>query len=327
MYIMYFQYFMLLNLISFTFLSLFIIDPFILWFFLEMTNFMFICNMSISMNNKKMIFFYFIIQILASFLIIYSMITNTLIMKNEFIKFSIIVSLMLKLSIPPFHFWSPLIAKFLPWNLLLIMLTIQKIIPFYMLSNFSIYPMMINIIIILSSIIPPFMMFNLINMKMIMTYSSIHQSSWMILLIYMKSIIWIKYFLFYSIITFSLFYTFNKLKMSMTQYYLLPQFHKFKYINLLLILNLASLPPLSFFYMKWFSIYLFIFNSNLLIILIIMMFSSLIMLFIYTNLLINSLFMFKFSSKMIKFNLLNNPKFTPFMIFLTLLFSPILFII
>lgn len=255
------------------------------------------------------------------------MITNTLIIKNEFIKFSIIVSLILKLSIPPFHFWSPLIAKFLPWNLLLIILTIQKIIPFYILSNFSIYPIIINIIIILSSIIPPFIMFNLINIKIIITYSSIHQSRWIILLIYIKSIIWIKYFLFYRIITFRLFYTFNKLKISITQYYLLPQFHKFKYINLLLILNLASLPPLSFFYIKWFRIYLFIFNSNLLIILIIIIFRSLIILFIYTNLLINSLFIFKFSSKIIKFNLLNNPKFTPFIIFLTLLFSPILFII
>nr|YP_010872849.1 NADH dehydrogenase subunit 2 [Pheidole fervens]WGV34035.1 NADH dehydrogenase subunit 2 [Pheidole fervens] len=323
--IMFLNYFILLNIFILTLLSLFFTDLIMIWFILEINNFLFICALNFSMNNKKMIFFYFLIQIMASFIIMLSIILNFIFLKNNFISYLLILALMMKLSIPPLHLWLPLIAKFLPWNMLLILLTLQKIIPFYVLSLIAFHSYILYLLIFFCSIIPPYLMLNMINFKMLMSYSSINQTSWMILLIYMKNIIWFKYFLFYSFITFSLFSSMYIYKLSMTSNYM-KSHYKFNFLFIIFLFNLAGFPPFSFFFMKWFSMFIFLKSSSMIIILLVMMLSSLIMLYIYVNMMINLFFIFKTKSKLIPMNLsMSIPLSSTY--FISLLFSLIILII
>nr|YP_010264245.1 NADH dehydrogenase subunit 2 [Carebara diversa]UIO59231.1 NADH dehydrogenase subunit 2 [Carebara diversa] len=301
------KYFIALNLIIFTYLSLVLYDLMILWFFLEITNFLFICLLNYSMKNKKMIFFYFIIQMLSSFIIIFIISLNTLFLMNNYLHLILISGLLIKLSVPPFHFWLPAISTYMPWNMFFILLTLQKILPFYLLSFLKLQKLMVFIILISCSIVPPYFMLNWNNLKTIMAYSSINQSGWMILLITLKNIIWFKYFTIYTLIMlalFTLFYYFKVFK----------HFSNFPLnLNILIfmfLLNLASMPPFSFFYLKWYSIFLAIMNNFNSIILIIMMISSFFMLYIYTSMLTNSLFFYKFKSKLMNFNFTINIFFT-----------------
>nr|BCS80003.1 NADH dehydrogenase subunit 2 [Monomorium triviale] len=320
------KFFILSNLFIFTLLSLFFTDLIIIWFFMEITNFLFIYLLNMSMKNKKMIFFYFIIQIIPSFFIMYTMIFNNLFIYNNMSHISIIMALMMKLSIPPFHLWLPLISKYLNWQMLLTLLTIMKITPFYIMSLIYINSMLIYLILILCSIIPPYMLINLNNLKMILSYSSINQTGWMILLILFKNIIWLKYFMFYSLIIMNLFIIMNYFKLFINYSNNNMKISN-NLLNMMFIFNMAGMPPFSFFYMKWFTIFLIMYNSKYFLIMIILMFSSFFMLFIYTNMFIHSLFLFKFKSKMLSLKLpMSNNLITQFL-YLSLFLSPILFII
>ena len=209
---------------------------------------------------------------------------------------------MIKLNITPFHFWLPLISRFLPWNIFIVLLTLQKIIPFYLIflikiNNFLI----IHLILILSSIIPPLSCININNLKIIIAYSSINQSRWIILIIYTKILSWLIYFTFYSITLISLIFIFNFFKISKN--FSIKFLNNKLNLNLILILilfNIAGLPPFSFFFIKWYSIFIFIKLNKLFSIILIIIIRSLFILFIYSNILYHSLFLFKFESKLIK---------------------------
>lgn len=306
-------------------IRLFFRDFIIIWLILEISNFLFICALNLSINNKKIIFFYFMIQIIASFIIIFSIIFNNIIFKNNFIILILIIALLIKLSIPPLHLWLPLIAKFIPWKILLILLTLQKIIPFYIISLIKLHPYILYIIIIICSILPPYIILNITNFKLLISYSSINQSSWIILLIYIKNIIWFKYFIFYSIISLRLFYIIYLSKISISLTYFKSHF-KFNLLFIILIFNIAGLPPFSFFYIKWFRIFIFLKSSNILIIFIIIILSSLVILYIYINIIINSFFIDKIKSKLINldFPIFNK---STLIYFITLFFSSIILII
>lgn len=213
----------------------------------------------------------------------------------------------------------------MPWKILLILLTLQKIIPFYLISLINLHLYLLYIIIIICSILPPYIILNITNFKLLISYSSINQSRWIILLIYIKNIIWFKYFIFYSIISFRLFSIIYISKITITSNYFKSNF-KFNLLFIILIFNISGLPPFSFFYIKWFSIFIFLKSSNILIILIIIILRSLIILYIYVNIIINSFFINKIKSKLINFNI---PIFNKSVLiyFITLFFSSIILII
>lgn len=134
------------------------------------------------------------------------------------------------------------------------------------------------------------------------SYSSINQSRWIILLIYFKNIIWFKYFIFYTITSLRLFTLIHLSKISISLNYF-KSYIKYNLLFITIIFNISGLPPFSFFYIKWFSIFIFFKSSNILIILIIIILSSLTILYIYVNIIINSFFLNKIKSKLIKINL------------------------
>lgn len=320
------KYFIFRNILIFNFIVLIFNDLLIIWFFIEISNFLFISFLRINLKNKKIIFFYYLIQLIASFIILFSIIINFFLIFNIY-SILIISSLIIKLRIPPFHFWLPLIAKYLPWNILLIIITIQKIIPFYIISFIIINKILFYLIIILSSIIPPFIIFSITNFKTLIRYSSINHSSWIILLIYIKSFIWIKYFILYSFINISRLIIFNLFNINININYNLFNHWKFNLLIITIIFTIAGLPPFSLFYIKWYRIFFSIINTNLFILLIILILRSLFILYIYTNIIIISLFFYKFNSKIIKYNIINFYDIYTIFFFLRLFLTPLILFI
>lgn len=286
-----------------SFISLFINDLLNIWFFIEINNFLFISFLSFNLKNKKIIFFYFLIQIIPSILLIFYISLNFVNFLNNNNKILLLLaysSLIIKLGLPPFHLWMPLISPYMPWNTLFLNLTIQKIIPFYLFSNIFIENYLIFFILISCSFIPPFIIINLTNLKKLLTYSSINQSRWLIILIYLKNSLWLSYFFIYTIIyliifLFLSFYKFN--------FNFINNNKNFKIIILIIILNIAGLPPFSFFLFKWFSIFLISSNFlNLFTIRILIIFRSFIIFFLYTNIIYLNIFIFIFKSKILILN-------------------------
>lgn len=209
-------------------------------------------------------------------------------------------SLLIKLGLPPFHLWIPLISSHIPWNTLFLNLTIQKIIPFYLFSNIFIENYLIFFILVSCSLIPPLIIINLTNLKKLLAYSSINQSRWLMILIYLKNSLWLSYFFIYTLIylvifSFLSFYKFN--------FNFINNNKNFKIITLIIILNIASLPPFSFFLFKWFSIFLISSNFlNLFLIRILIIFRSFIIFFLYTNIIYLNIFIFILKSKILTLN-------------------------
>nr|DAC76857.1 TPA_asm: NADH dehydrogenase subunit 2 [Pseudomyrmex veneficus] len=278
-----------------------------IWFIMEITNFMFIVYMMFNMKQKKMIFLYFIVQVMASFIMLFSFIVNPMILNLD-LQMMIFTALFMKTGIPPFHLWMPLASKFMPWMAIFFMLTLQKIPPLTMFFLVIMPESVFMLLMFMTLIVPPAIMINLKSIKMLITYSSINQTGWIISLIFLKHQSWLMYFMFYSsimlMITSILSYT--EISNKFFQY----MFKKFNFMFTMMMMNLASMPPFSFFMFKWFSTFILIMSSNLKLMIMIMLINSLLMTFIYIKMMMWSLFINKFEYKMIFINLymMNNWK-------------------
>lgn len=144
-------------------------------------------------------------------------------------------------------------------------------------------------------------------------------------MIFLKNSIWFSYFLTYSFIYIILFYTLSLYKYNLN--YINLYNNNFKIIILIFILNIARLPPFSFFTLKWFRIFLSINNSiNLFFILIIIIFRSFIILYLYINISYLRIFLFTNKSKILHINLnfFNFSKIILFLFIITFIFPLIL---
>lgn len=204
---------------------------------------------------------------------------------------------MLKLNIPPFHFWIIIIINYLNWFLIILILSIQKIIPFYILYFNIFNSTFFILIILLSMIIPPIISININNFKKIFLYSSINQTRWFLILIFLKNTIWFIYFLSYNFISLITIKFINQYKL--TFFSNLNNSLNLSILNLFLFFNLARLPPLIFLFFKWYNIFIFIYSINLNLLFFILIFNSLIITFIYINIINISIYKIFYQSKFI----------------------------
>nr|AML26265.1 NADH dehydrogenase subunit 2 [Leiodidae sp. BMNH 1274324] len=217
------------------------------------------------MNNKKFMqlseasFKYFITQALASSIFLISMIFLTKILNMPFmLMFN--SSILLKMGAAPFHFWLPEIMEGLNWNLNYLLMTIQKIAPFNMviINNSTFFMLIIIYGMLMSGILG----MNQISMKKIMAYSSINHISWMLASLFSFKMIWLYYFITYSLINLNLLMIFKKFKiLNLSQMFnILNQNFLLKLIYVLNFLSLAGLPPFLGFLPKWLTIQFMVTN-------------------------------------------------------------------
>lgn len=233
-------------------------------------------------------------------ILIFSLIINNFyLISQNLLILNFYCSLIIKLGIPPFHFWIIISSIFISWEILFIFLSIQKITPFYIFSLIEIKILILYLIILSSSYFSVIKIINLLNFKILLTYSSINQTRWILLLIFFKNLFWLIYIIIYRIILFiiSIFITYFKFTFNFNFNFFYNI--NFNFICLILLFNIARIPPLTFFLIKWFRIFIILFNSNLLFIFILIIINSFILIYIYINIISSIIFFISFKSKLL----------------------------
>nr|CCI69329.1 NADH dehydrogenase subunit 2 [Metacrangonyx sp. 3 ssp. 1 MDMBR-2012] len=268
---------------------------FLIWFFIEMNLLSFIplimlkkSKFSVESSLK-----YFFIQTLSSIFILIGVLM--MFMNIEMFNYLFVGGLSIKLGLAPFHQWVVNIVEGLMWPLVGILFTVQKIGPFillnymYMMSESIIY--IIYSISILCSVVGCLGGLFTSSLRKIMVFSSISHSSWMVLGLIMSIFMWMIYFMFYSLIFFSVLLYLNKFGlMSLNHMFLKLQY--FSSLSLSVgVMSMGGLPPLSgfipkFIFMKEFILF---YNFFLLLFLLLGVFISL---FFYSRVFVLNLIYF-----------------------------------
>nr|YP_006576004.1 NADH dehydrogenase subunit 2 [Cucujus clavipes]ACZ58542.1 NADH dehydrogenase subunit 2 [Cucujus clavipes] len=254
------------------------------------------------MNKYKNIFpsesamKYFITQTMASSIMLFSIIMMS--NKSEFIPQNLDFTLLLmmnsailtKMGAAPFHFWFPEVMEGLNWFNCFLILTWQKIAPMIIFMYNCNLMIFTSWIIIISSLIGSILGLNQVSLRKILTYSSINHISWMLASMLNSQMIWLMYFLVYTIISFNIitiFYLWN--------IYFINQLINIMNYNLMIkltfnlnFLSLGGLPPFLGFLPKWMTIHNLISNNFFIISLILIIF-TLITLFYYLRISFSSM--------------------------------------
>jgi len=160
-------------------------------------------------------------------------------------------------------------------------MTWQKIAPLILISYIIINSLII-ISIIISVIIGSLGGLNQTSLRKLIAFSSINHLGWIIAAIQLNEIIWLIYFLLYSLLTFNIIFIFNILKIShLNQIFSIFFYSKtIKFFIFLNLLSLGGLPPFLGFFSKWIVIEYISINNQLFLI-IILTISTLITLYFY----------------------------------------------
>lgn len=226
---------------------------------------------------------YFLPQAIASVILITSFITIYFTSKPliiEALPHLILLSLIIKLGAAPLHYWFPQVLSKTPWGQTLLLLTWQKIAPFTLIIYFNINTLT-TFFIIASRVTGALGGLNQTNLKLILTYSSIAHTGWILPLSAVSSKIWLNYFILYfinSVLLVSILKSFKitNIKQLGTSSIGTPQL----IFTVAPILSLGGLPPIIGFYAKLTAL-IFLLKSKIGPILLIILGSSLVSLFYY----------------------------------------------
>lgn len=223
-----------------------------------------------NLNNSEAALNYFLIQALASTIIIFSIvlliIINNIIYIINLIEFNIpfkliLCTLILKLGTPPFHFWFPNVIENLQWINCLVLITWQKLAPIIVLSYFTEFRNLLIIFILLATLIGAIGGLNQISLRKLLAFSSINHLGWMFTAIIFYENIWTIYFVIYSFINFCIVYLIKTFQIFyLNQIYSIFINSPFiKYSLLISLISLGGLPPFLGFIPKWLIIQSIIF--------------------------------------------------------------------
>nr|AGJ50507.1 NADH dehydrogenase subunit 2 [Austinograea alayseae] len=279
-----------LTLISGTLLAISSPSWFGAWIGLELNILSFIPLITISMNPyfSEAALKYFLIQALASTLIIMS--SCLILLLPPMSTSLILMALLLKLGAAPFHFWFPQIMEGLSWPQTILLMTIQKFAPMFLISYLMTSPVSTQIIVLsgsLSALVGALGGLNMMKLRKIMAFSSINHMSWMLIAVSINDTMWLMYFSFYTLISSSIAIFFHSLSAFHLSDLLSLTCSKSLY-NLTLplsLLSLGGLPPFTGFVPKWIMIQILILNQMIFPLLILLL-SALITLYFYLRILI-----------------------------------------
>lgn len=283
---------------------------FIYWLIIEMNLILFIPLInSKKKNSSNCIVAYFVVQSFSSTLFFIISISFN-IFNLLFFEFIIIISILIKLAIIPFHFWLTSLRELINYNTLFLILTLQKFIPLFILvMNFT---EKIIFFAIISSIFGSLLLFNLKRFKKILIFSSISHQGWIISLIAINRNFWFTYIIIYSLLIFKILRILKKNNIELKNNFFKKKIPISEKISMTtLILSLGGIPPFIGFIIKFLSILIII--NNRIFVVIILILSSIINIFIYlriinTNLFINSISLdkklfFNYNQKRVLFNI------------------------
>nr|YP_010758578.1 NADH dehydrogenase subunit 2 [Anatolica potanini]WEW65008.1 NADH dehydrogenase subunit 2 [Anatolica potanini] len=199
-------------------------------------------------------------------------------------------ALLTKLGAAPFHFWFPEVIEGLNWTNSMILLTWQKIAPMMLLMNNKINTQFLMMVIISSLIISTMSGFNQISLRKILAFSSINHIAWMLSTLMISFSMWLIYFLIYSLINLNVIMMFSSTKsFYINQMSNIMNKNKMTKLSFMInFMSLGGLPPFIGFLPKWLVIN-WLTNNQFMLITFIMIITTLIMLFIYIRIMMSSI--------------------------------------
>nr|QBR55157.1 NADH dehydrogenase subunit 2 [Therioaphis tenera] len=237
-----------------------------MWMGLELNMFSIIpiINFKQSIYSIEATMKYFLIQAFASIILLIFLIFKSMLFMMINFNLLILLPLLIKMSLMPFHLWLPSMIEGLNWMSCLLLMTWQKISPMIMISYLIINKSLILMISLIS--MNSIMGMNQNSIRKILAFSSINNSSWMLIAIIMNENIWINYFLIYTTLNFLIMNIFDKFKINYLNQIKFFNLNFFFKLNLLmLIFSIMGLPPMMGFLMKWMLIKMLIYNKMFMI--------------------------------------------------------------
>nr|QHV34320.1 NADH dehydrogenase subunit 2 [Gessius sp. 'rufidorsus'] len=265
----------------------------IIWIGMEINLMSFIPLISIkSILNSEFLMKYFIVQSISSMIVMFSLMM--IMMNINLFMMIMLSSLIMKMGGAPFHNWVVSTIDGLHYESVFMLLVIMKISPLMMTSFMNLNLMMFSS---LSLIIGSINGLNQSSIIKLMTFSSIYNLGLMLYSLSMNSI-WIMALIIYSFILTSFLILLKKFKFNYINQMVFNNSSKFSKILIIIpLLSLGGMPPFLGFQMKMMIFELMMLNNNLLLISI-MVFSSLVIMYFYLNMIVSSLM---FSSISMKF--------------------------
>nr|YP_054600.1 NADH dehydrogenase subunit 2 [Paraspadella gotoi]AAT12173.1 NADH dehydrogenase subunit 2 [Paraspadella gotoi] len=171
---------------------------------------------------------YFIIQSVGSLMILFGGVYQFM---SSMMFFLLLLGIITKMGLMPLHFWVPLVMKFNPPQIFLLLLSWQKLNPLILLSFL---PNSMFIIIFINSLLGGFFSLLSSSIPTLIMFSGFVHWSWILSLI--SSNLHMMYFSVYMIIIFFLYIYYYK-----------------SYLFMMSLLNFAGVPPMPGFFLKLFS--------------------------------------------------------------------------
>nr|AQM52040.1 NADH dehydrogenase subunit 2 [Lepus europaeus] len=218
---------------------------------------------------------YFLTQATASMILMMAITLNildsgqwTLINpQNHFTPIMIMLALIIKLGMAPFHFWVPEVTQGVPLKSGLILLTWQKLAPLSILYQISpsIDSTMMMLVAILSIMVGGWGGLNQTQLRKILAYSSIAHMGWMAAIITFNPNTMVLNLVIYILLTIPMFMMFMR-HTSTTTLSLSQMWNKTPLMVtaiLITLMSLGGLPPLTGFIPKWIIIQELTKNGNI----------------------------------------------------------------
>ena len=228
---------------------------------------------------------YFLTQALASVFFLLRVVF-LLILENAsaFGYTLLLVSLLIKLGAAPFHSWLISLVESLDWLVLFILLTVQKINPLIILSNYNNKVDLVWIIVCLSVLVGSLGGLSQVRLRKIISLSSINHLGWLLAAINLNLKLLFLYFLSYILLLARLIRIFIRVNV-----FQLTQLSSINFsasnLNLVFLnlLSLGGLPPFFGFFPKWLVLENLA-SGNFFLVTLIIIISSLIVLYFYLRL-------------------------------------------
>lgn len=222
-------------------------DFFVYWTVIEFSSLVFIgLAFSVFRSGYSQLISYFLIQALASLIIIISYIYNS--------SFFFTFALIMKLSMFPFIFWFiNIIVRFSNF-ILWLTIRLHKIPAVLIVYNFGIF-LNINlffVVLILSVFFRGVLIIITLNLRFLLILASIGNNAWFILTQYVRIIFFLLFVAFYSFLLFVAFYFISFCSKESVVV------SNNKNIISLFILSISGLPPFPLFYFKLYTIFMII---------------------------------------------------------------------
>jgi len=253
---------------------------FIIWLRLEINMLRFLpiisSGLNIELENSVK---YFLIQRWASIIFLISYFFCSYFINS--IRILLILSIFIKLGISPFHTWFISILKTCSLYILMLLSSLQKIIPLIILNNVFFFFRIFYFCIIITIIFLVIILSSVININKLLALSSLGNILWlissnllslklMILFLTIYVFLLMGIYLFYNSFYYNLFIQINRINF----------FDKI--IIVLLFISLGGIPPLLGFLRKFLILKIIFIYENLILFLIII-FSSLVLLYHYMS--------------------------------------------